>query len=46
MPKLRGRPKGSKIKFEIVVGVQMTLDEKFLVTKRVTRRAKYSPSRQ
>lgn len=44
IPKKSGRkPKGDKIKVEIVVGIQSTLDEKFTPTKRLTRRTKGSP---
>ena len=41
-PKSRGRPKGSKTRIEIASGIQTTLDDKFVVSKRVTRRTKGS----
>jgi hypothetical protein len=45
-PKSRGRPKGSKTRIEIASGIQTTLDDKFVVSKRVTRRTKGSPCPQ
>ena len=45
-PKLRDRPKGTKIKTEIAAGIQTTLDNSFIITKRLTRRTRCSPCPQ
>ena len=45
-PKERGKPKGTKIKIEIAVGIQTTLDNSFNITKRSTRRTRCSPCPQ
>ena len=45
-PKARGRQKGSKIKIEIVAGIQTTLDDSFTIITRSTRRTRCSPCHQ
>ena len=44
--KARGRQKASKIKSEIVAGIQTTLDDRFNVVRRSTRRTRCSPCQQ